>query len=204
MDKIENKIKELRVFAKNNFVPIVRDDTISKICSIIKEKEYSNLLEIGTAIGYSAICMLTCNTNAKITTIEKNKQRFEEAVKNFESVDLSDRVNPICGDALEELRRLVVEKKKFDFIFLDGPKGQYINYLPLLKKLMTDNATLFADNILLGGLIKNESLVNHKNRTMFTNMKKFLKEIENDSDFQTQIFEIDDGFSISMIKNSAE
>lgn len=201
--EISDKILNLKTWSKSNYIPIVRDKTVEKICEIIKEENCCKILEIGTAVGYSGILMLQSNPNAHLTTIEKDGERFNQAQKNFLDFDLSNRVSLILNDAKTTLERLEKCGDKFDFIFLDGPKGQYIKYLPILKKLLKINGILFADNILLGGLIK-QSQVSHKNRTMATNMKKFIEEITQDSDFETSIYEIDDGFSISKLKKSIE
>ena len=192
-------IEEIKKKALENHVPIVRDNTILKIIEILKDNNYKNILEIGTAVGYSGIIMLA-NSSAFLTTIEKNESRCNEAKENFKACNLDSRVNLIEGDALEELEKLFQNKEKFDFIFLDGPKGQYIKYLPLLKGLLNSNGILFADNILMSGLLEDESKVNHKNRTMVRNMKSFLQTLQNDNDFTTEFYKIDDGYTISKLK----
>lgn len=202
--EIEQKLQEIREEAKEKYIPIVRSQTIDRVVEIINKDGYKDILEIGTAIGYSGIIMLSQNPLIKLTTIEKNETRIFEARKNFESVGFESRVKLIGGDALEELKNLSSKKNKFDFIFLDGPKGQYYKYLPLLKQMLKFGGTIFTDNILLGGLLKNPEKVTHKNRTMYNNMNKFLSMLCSDSDFDTQIIEIDDGFTISKLKKSAE
>lgn len=189
------KIKEK---ALQNHVPIVRDKTIQCIIDILKNSNICSILEIGTAVGYSGIVMLA-NSQASLTTIEKNEDRVKEAQINFKSCGLVDRVTQIQGDAQEEIEKLVLSKSKFDFIFLDGPKGQYIKYYPFLKQLLNQKGVLFADNILVGGLLEDETRVNHKNRAMVRNMKLFLKTLQNDIDFDTKLYKIDDGFSISQL-----
>ncbi len=204
MEKLDKFIKELSIYAHENFIPIVRENTLQKLLEVLKKENYKNLLEIGTAIGYSGIRMLAENSKFILTTIEKDEKRYLEAKANFQNTNLNDRVELILGDAEKELKILLDNGRKFDFIFLDGPKGQYIRYLPTLKKLLNKGGTLFADNVLLGGLIKDESRVNHKNRTMFNRMKEFVNTILNDNDFDSQIYEIDDGFIIGKLKNSID
>lgn len=189
-------IEEIKKKAIENHVPIVRDKTIKKIIELLKVSQTKEILEIGTAVGYSGIVMLS-NSLANLTTIEKNHERFIEAKNNFTNYNLLDRATLIEGDALEELERLVKDNKKFDFIFLDGPKGQYIKYYPLIKSLLNNKGILFADNILMNGLIEDSSRVNHKNRTMVRNMKSFLNQLKEDKDFSTTFYNIDDGFAIS-------
>lgn len=199
---VVEKINEIKKKALENHVPIVRDNTIEKITDIIKENNCQSILEIGTAVGYSGIVMLSCS-NAILTTIEKNHERFEEAKNNFDKCDLTSRVCQIEGDAYEELEKLCLAKQKFDFIFLDGPKGQYIKYLPFLKNLLNNKGILFADNILMGGLLENENQVTHKNRTMVRNMKAFLFELQSDKDFITTLYKIDDGYTITKLKQQS-
>ena len=94
------------------------------------------------------------------------------------------------------LSDLVQSSQKFDLIFLDGPKGQYIKYLPFLKQLLNEGGVIFADNVGLLGLVANQEKVNHKNRTMVRNMQSFLNEIQTDSDFNSNIYDIDDGYAV--------
>lgn len=194
-----DKIVEIKAKALQNHVPIVRDKTIETIVKILKENDVKNILEIGTAVGYSGIMMLA-HCEATLTTIEKNDIRFQEAKDNFKTCKLSSRATLINADALEGLKKLVVSSQKFDFIFLDGPKGQYIKYLPFLKKLLNKKGVLFADNILMNGLLEDDTRVTHKNRTMVRNMKIFLSTLQEDKDFETTLYKIDDGYSISILK----
>lgn len=110
---------------------------------------------------------------------------------------MSERVTLMLGDAKEQLEILKSHNYKFDFVFLDGPKGQYIKYLPTIKSLLNKNAILFSDNVLMHGLINHQEEVTHKNRAMVRNMKAFNDEIMNDKDFDSKFYEIDDGFIVS-------
>jgi predicted O-methyltransferase YrrM len=199
MQKIDQILTEMKSYAKENYVPIVRDKTLEKIIEILRENHYLKVFEIGTAIGYSTISMLA-NFDGEITSVEKDKIRYSSACENIEKAGFSSRATLIQGDAKDIIEKLCENGEKFDFIFLDGPKGQYIRYLPNLKILLKSGGTLFADNILLGGLIENEQKVTHKNRAMVSNMKAFLTQLKSDEDFVTEIFKIDDGFSISRLK----
>lgn len=194
----------MRAFAKRNYIPIVRDKTIMAVAEIIEKENYKNFLEIGTAIGYSGIIMLSSQKGAKLTSIEKNESRYNEALKNFKNIGLDTDVNLILGDAGEKLQELEKSGQKFDFIFLDGPKGQYISYYPHLKNMLSENGTIFADNVLLGGLIKNAEKVTHKNRTMTVKMQKFIDTIMADEDFDANLNELDDGFIVAKLKKSTE
>ena len=195
MDNLKKIIESVKLNAKENLVPIVRDKTLGKLLSLSREIDAINILEIGTATGYSGLNLLE-KENSFLTTIEKNEVRYNEAKNNFEKSGVQNRVCQILDDAQNSLEKLADEKNKFDLIFLDGPKGQYMRYLPYITTMLRTGGVLFADNILLGGLIKDETRVNHKNRAMVKNMKKFLGEIQNSQYYETDIFEIEDGFAI--------
>ena len=138
---------EIREFAKDNFIPIVRPKTSELLIEKVKEVDPNNILEIGTAIGYSGILMLQ-NSTAKLVTLEKDEKMQKLALENFEKENLRDRVELIFGDAKDFIEKT---PQMFDLIFLDGPKGQYLNYLPFLLKMLNKNGLLFCDNVLFGG-----------------------------------------------------
>lgn len=188
-------MEELKKYAKENMIPIVRDKTAEVLVNLCKKIGPKHILEIGTAIGYSGILMLK-STDADLVTIEKNEQRALEAQTNFEKYGFKDNVDIKIGDAEEEVKKLSEQNRKFDLIFLDGPKGQYFRYYPYLKDMLTGGGTLFADNVDLLGLIENPQVVTHKNRAMFNNMNKFIDIVKNDKDMITTFYHIDDGFCI--------
>lgn len=188
-------MEKLKRYAKENFVPIIRDETLKFLLETCKNASPKRILEIGTAIGYSGILLLK-NSDAQLVTIEKNERRAAEALDNFKKYEVLSRVELKLGDALEEIEKLKINSEKFDFIFLDGPKGQYFRYYPLLKELLSGGGTMFVDNVDLLGLIDSPEKVTHKNRAMFNNMKKFISMVENDSEIEKNFYHIDDGFCI--------
>lgn len=195
MEKIEKIIEEIKQKARENLVPIVRDKTLNHLNQITATIQPKKVLEIGTAVGYSGLNML--HYGAKhLTTIEKNDERYSSALQNFEMADVKTRVRAIKGDAIDVLQNLKEEDEKFDLVFLDGPKGQYIRYLPFIKELLADGACLFADNVGVLGLVEHAELVTHKNRTMVRNMQAFLKDIQNDDSLSVEIFDVDDGYAV--------
>lgn len=193
-DKIENILNQIRQHAAENYVPIIREKTLQALLQACQNAK--KILEIGTATGYSASCMLLSG-NAEVTTIEKDSVRAALAAENFEKLGVSSRVRLLTDDAAKILDRLVADGQQFDFIFLDGPKGQYIHYYDNIKTLLKAGGTLFADNVFLHGMVKNDDCIPHKHRSMVVNLRKFLERLQSDRDFQTQIFEIEDGFTIS-------
>ena len=195
------KIEELEKYAEENHVPIIRPKTLEYLLSHVEKYKPKNILEIGTAIGYSGIKMLLQSaTDTVLTTIELNEKSYDIAKQNFDSFGFDDRVDCICGDAKVVLPRLVDDGKKFDMIFLDGPKGQYINYLPFIKKLLSPDGSIFADNVLFRGMVQSTEFIPHRNRTIVVNLRKYLDEV-NKAPFTSTLYDIEDGFCISVSNN---
>ena len=190
--------KEIK--SRDDYMPFIRDESAKILFDICQKEKPKNILEIGTAVGYSALLMLEGAKDAFITTIEKDNERAQQAMTNFEKNGVKERVDLIVGDAGEVLPQLEDEGKEFDLIFLDGPKGQYLRYLPHLKKMLCKGGLLVADNVLLHGWVKGEEFVKHKHRSMVVNLRKFLKCLEEDHDFDSKLLEIEDGMTISRKK----
>lgn len=180
---------EMREFARKNFVPIVREKTSKLLVQKIKEINPSNILEIGTAIGYSGILMLE-NSKARLVTLEKDEVMKKIAIENFKQENFSERVELIFGDAFEYIQG---KPEKFDFIFLDGPKSQYVKYLPFLLEMLQDNGLLFVDNVLFQGLVKSNMEIPKKHRTIVNNLRKLFETVENDNKIESELLDIEDG-----------
>ena len=187
---------EIKEYAKKEWVPIIREQSAIFLCDYVKKHNPQSILEIGTAIGYSGILMLE-NSAAKLTTIEINKDFFELAKQNFCDAGFESRVEMFCDDAKNVFQKL---NKKFDLIFLDGPKGQYLSYLPILKELLNEGGTLIVDDVFYHGWVKGEDYPRHKHRTIILRMREFLKKLETDEDFNTQILDIEDGIAVAVLK----
>lgn len=191
-------LEEIANRAREGYIPIIRDNTAQALISVCKEKNPKKILEIGTAIGYSGLLMLQ-NCQAFLYTIEKDEQRLAKAEKNFKLFGQEARVKLILDDALIALEKLCNDNEKFDLIFLDGAKGQYIKYYPLIKKLLNHDGVLFTDNIYMHGMVKSEEKIAHKHRSMVVNLRKYIELLKNDKDFTTNFYDIDDGYSISKL-----
>lgn len=191
-------LEEIANRAREGYIPIIRDNTAQALIKVCKEKNPKRILEIGTAIGYSGLLMLQ-NCQAFLYTIEKDEQRLAEAEKNFKLFGQEARVKLILDDALIALEKLCKDNEKFDLIFLDGAKGQYIKYYPLIKKLLNRDGILFTDNIYMHGMVKSEGKIAHKHRSMVVNLRKYIELLKNDKDFTTDFYDIDDGYSISKL-----
>ncbi len=188
--------KEYREFADNNFIPIIREESGKILIEKIKQINPKNILEIGTAMGFSGVLMLE-NSNANLTTLEKDEKMKNLALKNFEKENLISRVNLIFGDAFDFIENC---KEKFDFIFLDGPKGQYLKYIPYLINSLNENGLIFCDNVLFQGLVLTKIVPPKKHRTIVNNLRKFLDYILNREDLQVELLKIEDG--IALIKKT--
>lgn len=183
---------EFAGFDKDEYVPIMKDESMALLSKFCAENKPKRILEIGTYIGFSASVMLSA-CDGSLVTLEKNAENAKLAQKNLSL--FGDRAKVILTDAYDYIVRQDIEK--FDLIFLDGPKGQYINYLPYLKNLLNDGGLLIADNVYFHGLVRQEGTVKHKLRTIVVNLRKFLKAITTDLDFETTIFDVGDGVSVS-------
>lgn len=189
-------LKEIYEYGLQNKVPIIKDDTREFLCDFVKTHKPKKILEIGTAIGYSGAVLLSCNEFSTLTTIEKDEERFNLAKQNFQELNLENRVTLYLGDASEVLESLT---EKYDLVFIDGPKGQYFRYLPKIMKLVNNGSYIIADNLSIHGLVTPEGFVKHKHRAMVVNLRKFIADIQNHPNLETEILEIGDRISISRV-----
>lgn len=182
--------------AKNrDYCPFVREKTEELLIETLKSLNPTKILEIGTFLGYSASVMAEICPRAQILSVEKNENNFLDAQQNLKDYSNIKLFNCDALEFLENNRSL-----KFDFVFLDGPKGQYVKYLPFLKDMLSYNGVLFADDVLFYGLVNSNEKIEHKHRALVNNLRKFLEELQNDDNFDTMIYDFDDGVSISKKK----
>ena len=190
-------VEEIRSVAKKNYIPIIKRDTENLLKFVLKMQNPKSILEIGCAVGYSAIIMLE-NSGADIVTVEKMPERVEEAKKNIKYANLEDRAKIIEGDAGEILERLVNENKKFDFIFMDAAKAQYITWLPTVKALLKDKGIIFSDNCLQeGDLLESSFAIRKRDKTIHKRMRDYIYLLLHDEDLESWIFSIGDGVLLS-------
>jgi len=183
-------------------VPVLRKPAQSFLKVILTEKKPENILEIGTAVGFSAMLISEyVPETAHITTLELIEERIKEAKKNFKANGKESMISLIEGDAGVSLEKLKEENRKFDFILLDAAQAQYIAYLPNLLALMNDGAILVTDNVLHNGdIIRPRFSVNRRDRTVHGRMRDYLIEISTNEHLQTSILPIGDGMSVSVFK----
>ena len=190
LDTIEKKAIE-------DGVPIIRSETAALLRSLTAALRPENILEIGTAVGYSALQMCqVMPANCHITTIEKYEKRIPEAKENFRKAGEESRITFLEGDADMWLKEL--KGKQFDLVFMDAAKGQYLNWLPLLLDLMPVGAVLISDNVLQDGdVVQSRFAVQRRNRTIHIRMREYLYELKHMEEFETAVIPIGDGVTIS-------
>lgn len=188
------KIKEK---ALEEHIPIIMDDTLNIIKEKLKDKRIDNFLEIGTAVGYSAICFSEfLSKSGRIDTIERDLERAKEAKLNIKKADVEDKINILEGDAVEILPTL---NNKYDVVFIDAAKGKYTFFLKEALRMIRQNGIIFADNILYKGYVMSD-YNKHKQRTAVRNLREYIKEINENPKLETEILQLGDGLAISIIK----
>ena len=190
--------KDIREYGKDNKVPITLDDTLVFLIQTINENQCKQILEIGTAIGFGCISMAENTDCEHIDTLEKDEERFNIANENIKNKNLQNKITTHLLDAMDYLKNC---NKKYDFIYLDGPKGQYINYLPYLTNLLNKGGIIFADNLNFHGMVTGEIEVTKGCRAMIKGLKNYIAEITTNPNLETQIFiNIGDGVGVSKLK----
>lgn len=193
MDKFVSKVmKELEFEAETYNIPIIRKSERQLLFKTVYENKPKRILEIGTAIGFSALLMATANDDAIIDTVEKDTKRFERAKKAIEDANMTERINCISGDADKVISEL---SGNYDFVYLDGPKGQYLNHLKKIEKILSEKAVIVADNVLFKGLVKSGEYPPHRYRTIVVRLREYLEYVNHE--YSTAIYEEGDGMAIS-------
>ena len=183
--------------ARDSFVPIIRKETAAFLKTLVELKRPLRILEVGTAVGYSALLMAEhMPEGGHITTIEKYEKRIPIARENFRRAGMEDCITLIEGDAAEVMDSL---DETFDLIFMDAAKGQYIHFLPKVMRLLAVGGVLISDNVLQDGdLIESRFAVTRRNRTIHARMREYLYELKHRPDLQTSIIPIGDGVTVSV------
>ena len=192
MNKLElAKIKEK---ALEDHIPIIMDDTLEVISKELIEKRPNRILEIGTAVGYSAICFSEfLSSNGIIDTIEREVDRVKEARENIKKAEVENKINIIEGDAVEILPTLT---GKYDVVFIDASKGKYPFFLAEALRMLAPKGIIFADNVLYKGYVMSD-YNKHKQRTAVRNLREFLAKLQENKELETEILEVGDGLAIA-------
>lgn len=192
-------LNELEQYAMETNVPIIRPQMQSLLKLLLTIKQPQRILEVGTAIGFSALLMSEYGpVDCKITTIEKYEKRIPIARENFKKAGRENQITLLEGDAAEILRQL---EGPFDLIFMDAAKGQYIHFLPDVLKLLSKGGLLISDNVLQDGdILESRYAVTRRNRTIHSRMRDYLYELKHNENLQTDILPIGDGVTVSVRK----
>lgn len=191
--------QKLEEYARTHRVPIIEPVSMNFLTQLVKMNRPKQILELGTAIGYSALRMLEAYPLATITTIERNEEMFQIATRNIENADKSDRIQMILGDALEIIQQLSNEQRKYDFIFIDAAKAQYQRFFTNVEPLLNDGGIIVCDNVLFKGYVANSSKANSRRmENLATKIRLFNEWLMAQSNYHTSIIPIGDGLSISI------
>ncbi len=195
MNTIE--LEKIKQKALEEHIPIIMDETLEVIEKYLSKNKPNRILEIGTAVGYSAICFTQfLAENGVIDTIEREADRVEEAKKNIKLAEVEDKINIYEGDAVEILPTL---NNQYDVVFIDAAKGKYPFFLKEALRMINKNGIIFADNILYKGYVMSD-YNKHKQRTAVRNLREYIKEVSENPNLETEILEVGDGLAVSRIK----
>ena len=194
VEQIYKEIRTIKKYALQNKVPIMVDDSIDFIITKMHQKKLTKVLEIGTAIGYSAIMMALSSPKVTVTSIEKDKDRYLEAVKNIKKLDLEDRITLIYNDALE-----VSLKEKYDLILIDAAKSKNLEFFNKFEKNLEPNGIIITDNLSFHGYVEKnlEDIKNRNLRSLVRKIKNYIDFLENNIKYKTTFYEIGDGLSVT-------
>lgn len=190
-------VRTIEQEAIRDYVPIIRKESQSLLRVLLKIKKPGQVLEVGTAIGFSAILMGEClPEDSHLTTIEKYEKRIPIAKENFKRAGMEDKITLIEGDAVEVLKGL---EGPYDFIFMDAAKGQYIHFLPEVLRLLAPGGILVSDNVLQDGdVVESRYAVVRRNRTIHSRMRDYLWILKHMEGLETMVLPIGDGMTVSV------
>ena len=193
----KKELEKIKQKALEDHIPIIMDDTLEVMEKYLKEEKPKRMLEIGTAVGYSAICFTDfLAEEGVIDTIERDTQRVVEAKENIKRAEVEEKINIYEGDAVEILPTL---NEKYDAVFIDAAKGKYPFFLKEALRMIKPDGIIFADNILYKGYVMSD-YNKHKQRTAVRNLREYIKEVSENPNLETEILEVGDGLAISKIK----
>lgn len=195
---MKDLIKDMERYAEVNNVPIIERDSIEFIRKYIELNNVKSILELGTAIGYSAILMASVAENVEVTTIERDEKKYREAVKNVNACGLDKRIEIVFNDALD----VNLAGHKYDLIFIDAAKGQYIKFFEKFENYLNPGGVIITDNIKFHGLVENKDKIESKNVLgLVTKIEKYIEFLKENDEYTTKFYDIGDGLSVSFRKN---
>lgn len=192
-------ILEMEDYAQEKNVPIIEKKSIAFIMKYIKDNNVKSILEIGSAIGYSAILMANATEDVTITTIEKDEERYMECLKNVKKCGLDKKINVVFQDALDVN---LSEDLKYDMIFIDAAKGQYTKFFEKYKYFLKDNGSIITDNLKFHGYVGKSDKIESKNlKSLVQKIENYIDFLKDNEEFDTKFYDIGDGLSVSTWKD---
>ena len=195
----EEIIEQIKKEALDDHIPIIMDESLMVMDEVVakRNKPFERILEIGTAVGYSAICFSKfLSENGKIDTIERDGERVQKAKENVQTAGLEQKIQIYEGDAVELLPTL---NDTYDMVFIDAAKGKYPIFLQEACRMLKPDGIIFADNVLYKGYVRSD-YNKHKQRTAVRHLREFLAEVENPEKYHTEVLEVGDGLAIVQLK----
>lgn len=187
------RILDIEKYAEENHIPIMMHDGIDFLCTFIKENKIKKILEIGSAIGYSSIKMALLSSDIHVTTIERDNERYEMALKNISDFKLENQIKIINDDVFN-----IDLDEKFDLIFIDGAKSQYIKFFEKFDKNLKTNGYIISDNLSFHGLVESNEYIESRNvRGLVRKIRNYIEFLKNNERYETKFYEIGDGISVS-------
>ncbi|MDE5630915.1 MAG: O-methyltransferase, partial [Bacilli bacterium] len=187
---MKDLIKDMERYAEVNNVPIIERDSIEFIRKYIELNNVKSILELGTAIGYSAILMASVSDDVEVTTIERDDKKYREAVKNVNACGLDKRIEIVFNDALD----VNLAGHKYDLIFIDAAKGQYIKFFEKFENYLNPGGVIITDNIKFHGLVENKDKIESKNVLgLVTKIEKYIEFLKENDEYTTKFYDIGDG-----------
>ncbi len=195
---MKEKILEMEQYAKDHNVPIIEKDSIAFIMKFIKANEIKDILELGSAIGYSAILMASVKDDIKLTTIERDEARYMECLKNVKKCGMENKINVVCQDALE----VNLSGVAYDLIFIDAAKGQYTKFFEKYKYFLKPGGVIITDNLKFHGHVGNRNNIASRNlKQLVGKIENYIDFLKNNDEFETKFYDVGDGLSVSIRKN---
>ena len=191
-------ILEMEEYASLKNIPIIEKDSIAFIMKYIKKNNIKNILEIGTAIGYSTILMASVDRDVTVTTIERDEARYMECLKNVKNCGFEKKINVVFQDALD----VNLTGVKYDMIFIDAAKGQYIKFFEKFKYFLNDGGVIITDNLKFHGYVGKSKEIESKNiRGLAQKIEDYIEFLKNNQEFETNFYDVGDGLSVSVKKD---
>ena len=191
-------ILEMEEYASLKNIPIIEKDSIAFIMKFIKKNNIKNILEIGSAIGYSTILMASVSPDVVVTTIERDEARYMECLKNVKKCGFEKKINVVFQDALD----VNLTGVKYDMIFIDAAKGQYIKFFEKFQYFLNDGGVIITDNLKFQGHVGKSKEIESKNlRGLVEKIEDYIEFLKNNQDFETNFYDVGDGLSVSVKKN---